>query len=296
MKVTIIGGGLMGHGIAQVFATAGASVTVHDSVVASLLTVPDRVAANLHGLGLDPRPAETIALQADLETAVAGADWVFEAAPENLALKQELFERIDRIISPNTVLATNSSVMRPTDIAARVGRPERVVGTHWWNPPYLVPLVEVVRGERTAPATVDRTMELLAGIGKVPVRVEKDVAGFIGNRLQHAMWREAFALVDAGVCDAETIDTVVKSSFGIRLPVLGPMENADLVGLDLTLAIHDYVLPTLSPPSEPSAGLRARVEQGDLGMGTGHGWRTWDEATAQHTREQLLKRLRKETA
>src|SRR5205085_12068549 len=104
----------MGHGIAQVFATAGASVTVHDSVVASLLTVPDRVAANLHGLGLDPRPAETIALQADLETAVAGADWVFEAAPENLALKQELFERIDRIISPNTVLATNSSVMRPT--------------------------------------------------------------------------------------------------------------------------------------------------------------------------------------
>jgi 3-hydroxybutyryl-CoA dehydrogenase len=295
LNVTIVGGGLMGHGIAQVFAVAGAAVTVHDPEPSSLLAVPDRIAANLRGLGQDPGAARAVRLEADLERAVADAQWVFEAAPEKLDLKQALFARITAIVDDRTIVATNSSVMRPTEIAARAEQPERTVGTHWWNPPYLVPLVEVVRGEHTSEQTMERTLDLLRGLNKVAVRVERDVPGFVGNRLQHALWREAFALVDAGVCDAETIDTVVKSSFGIRMPVLGPMENADLVGLDLTLAIHDYVLPQLDPPSMPSSGLRRRVEAGEVGMRTGSGWREWDETTAQQIRDQLLDHLRKET-
>jgi 3-hydroxybutyryl-CoA dehydrogenase len=281
----------MGHGIAQVLAASGASVTLHDPDPAVLASAPDRVAANLRALGLDPAVARRIRLDADLASAVAAADVVFEAAPEDLELKQSLFARLDALAPATSILATNTSVMRVTEIAARAARPERVVGTHWWNPPYLVPLVEVVPGRHTRAEVVDRVCDLLAGVGKTPVRVRQDVPGFIGNRLQHALWRQAFELVDAGVCDAEAIDTVVKASFGPRLAVLGPMENADLVGLDLTLQIHDYVLPTLDPPSAPSAGLRDRADQGRLGMKTGDGFHRWTPERADAVRRRMLEHL-----
>jgi len=181
--------------------------------------------------------------------------------------------------------------MRVGEVAARADRRARIVGTHWWNPPFLVPLVEVVQGPETEPAAIDRTIDLLHSLGKMPVRVRRDVAGFVGNRLQHALWREAFDLVEQGVCDAETVDTVIKAGFGRRLPVLGPMENADLVGLDLTLAIHEYVLPELNPPSEPSPGLRRRVERGDLGTKTGAGFRRWSGHEADEVRARVFEHL-----
>jgi 3-hydroxybutyryl-CoA dehydrogenase len=289
MRAAVIGAGLMGHGIAQVLALGGHHVVVHDPVAEVLDTVPDRIAANLEALGIDARP--DVELEADLERAATGADWVFEAAPEDLALKQELFERLDAVAPPGAVLATNTSVMRVGDVSTRARARARIVGTHWWNPPFLVPLVEVVQGPETQPATIERTMALLASLGKTPVHVRRDVAGFVGNRLQHALWREAFDLVDKGVCDPETIDTVLKEGFGRRLPVLGPMENADLVGLDLTLAIHEYVLPELDPPSQPSAALRERVARGDLGMKTGAGFRTWSASDAAEVRARVLQRL-----
>ena len=136
-----------------------------------------------------------------------------------------------------------------------------------------------------------RTIELLDGVGKAPVHVRRDVPGFVGNRLQHALWREAFALVEDGICDAETVDFVVKNSFGMRLPVLGPIENADLVGLDLTLSIHEYLMPHLSRASEPAAVLREHVERGELGMKTGRGFRTWPAGEAQEVRERLVGHL-----
>jgi 3-hydroxybutyryl-CoA dehydrogenase len=256
-----------------------------------LESVPQRIAANLKQLGGDESIAQRVSLAPTLEEAVRDADWVFEAAPERMELKQDVFARLDEAAPPGAVLATNTSVMRVTEIAAKTQTPERVVGTHWWNPPYLVPLVEVVQGERTDPQTVTKTIELLQEAGKTPVHVKRDVAGFVGNRLQHALWRQALELVDAGVCDAEAIDTVVKASFGIRLAVLGPMENADLVGLDLTLDIHEYVLPTLDPPSQPAAGLKQRVEAGDLGMKTGAGYRRWTAEEADEVRRRLLAHL-----
>jgi 3-hydroxybutyryl-CoA dehydrogenase len=288
-RAAIIGGGLMGHGVAQVLALGGLDVVVHDPVPEALEAVPGRIAANLDALGIttDVR----VELEPELDAAAAGADWVFEAAPEDLALKQEIFERLDAAAPPDAALATNTSVMKIGDVAARARRRGRIVGTHWWNPPFLVPLVEVVQGPDTEPATVDRTIFLLRSLGKTPVHVRKDVAGFVGNRLQHALWREAFDLIDKGVCDAETVDTVVKAGFGRRLPALGPMENADLVGLDLTLAIHEYVLPQLDPPSQPSPGLRERVARGELGMKTGAGFRSWSEHEAAEVRQRVLDRL-----
>jgi 3-hydroxybutyryl-CoA dehydrogenase len=288
-RAAVIGGGLMGHGIAQVLAIGGLDVVVHDPVPEALEAVPARIAANLEALGVavDLR----IELESDLETAAACADWIFEAAPENLELKQQIFERLDAAARADAVLATNTSVMRVGDIGTRARRRGRIVGTHWWNPPFLVPLVEVVQGPETHPAIIQRTIALLETLGKTPVHVRRDVAGFVGNRLQHALWREAFDLVDKGVCDAETVDTVIKAGFGRRLPVLGPMENADLIGLDLTLAIHEYVLPQLDPPSRPSEGLRRRVESGKLGMKMGAGFRRWSHRDAAAVRERVLVRL-----
>jgi 3-hydroxybutyryl-CoA dehydrogenase len=291
VHVAVVGAGLMGHGIAQAFAEKGARVAVHDPAPAALASTPARIGENLRALGRDAAAVARITLAENLDGAVAGADWVFEAAPEDLPLKQELFAQLDALAGGECVIATNTSVMRVSEIAARTRRPERCIGTHWWNPPYLVPLVEVVAAERTAGDTVARTMGLLGRAGKTPVHVKRDVPGFIGNRLQHALWRQAFALVDAGVCDAAAVDAVVKAGFGPRLAVLGPMENADLVGLDLTLQIHDYVLPTLDPPSQPSPGLRARAAAGRLGMKTGGGFHTWDEDSAAAVQRRLTEHL-----
>jgi 3-hydroxybutyryl-CoA dehydrogenase len=288
-SAAVIGGGLMGHGIAQVLSLGGLDVTIHDPVPEALNSVPERIAANLEALGIAEDAPVT--LEPELEAAVAGADWVFEAAPENLELKQEIFARLDAAAGVHTILATNTSVMKVGDVGARAQRRGRVVGTHWWNPPYLVPLVEVVQGPDTDPETVERTLELLRALGKTPVHVRRDVAGFVGNRLQHSLWREAFDLIDKGVCDAETIDTVIKAGFGSRLPVLGPIENADLVGLDLTLAIHEYVLPELDPPSQPSPGLRERVDRGELGMKSGSGFLSWTTEDAAAVRARLLAHL-----
>jgi 3-hydroxybutyryl-CoA dehydrogenase len=274
-SIAVVGAGLMGHGIAQVFAEAGHAVTLHDPFPEALAAAPARVRGNLTQLGRAPDAADRIALHPELPSAVEEAAWVFEAIPEKLELKQDLMARLGRAAPPEALFATNTSVISITEIAEGADDPGRVVGTHWWNPPFLVPLVEVVPGDRTRPDAVEQTLKLLTAAGKSAVRVARDVPGFIGNRLQHALWREAFAIVDAGLCDAETIDRVIKDSFGRRLPVLGPMETADLVGLDLTLDIHSYLLPRLDPPSEPSQGLIERVGRGELGMKTGRGFREW---------------------
>jgi 3-hydroxybutyryl-CoA dehydrogenase len=290
-RVAIIGAGLMGHGIAQVFAVAGARVVVHDPVADALDSVRARVAENLVALGQDTAAAREIAVADTLEDAAAGAELVIEATPEKLDLKQAVFERLDAAAPAEAILATNTSVMRVGEIAARVRRRDRVLGTHWWNPPYLIPLVEVIETDETGPDAVERTLALLRRVGKTPVHVKRDVPGFVGNRLQHALWREALNLVDAGVCDPETVDTVVKAGFGARLPVLGPIENADLVGLDLILDIHSYVLPRLDPPSEPAEGLRTRVARGELGMKSGMGYRRWSSEEADAVRRRLREHL-----
>jgi 3-hydroxybutyryl-CoA dehydrogenase len=289
--IAVIGAGLMGHGIAQVFARAGHPVAVFDPSAQALRTLRGRIRRNLTDLGQDPLAAERVHPAADLEHCVADAHVVFEAGPEDLAFKQELFERLERMALPDALLASNTSVIPITQIMQGLRTGRRAMGTHWWNPPYLVPLVEVIRTPATDPALAQRMAALLAGVGKTPALVAQDVPGFIGNRLQHALWREAVALVADGVCDAETVDTVVKASFGRRLPVLGPLENADLVGIDLTLAIHQTVLPAIDRTPGPSPYLRQLIDAGKLGMKTGEGFRTWTPQQQDELRARVLAHL-----
>jgi 3-hydroxybutyryl-CoA dehydrogenase len=223
--------------------------------------------------------------------AVQGAAFVFEAAPEKLPLKQKIFAELESIVAPQTILASNSSAIPSTAIGSRLKHRERVIGTHFWNPPHLVPLVEVIQNERTGDEVVRRTMELLRDAGKVPVHVRRDVPGFVGNRLQHAMKREAVALIAAGVCDAETIDVVVREGFGARTAVLGPMEQSDLVGTNLTLDIAEVLYEHLDRTPGPHPLLRAIVEAGKLGMKTGEGLRKWTPEQADAVRTRLSRFL-----
>ncbi|MGZ4198848.1 MAG: 3-hydroxyacyl-CoA dehydrogenase family protein [Thermoleophilia bacterium] len=285
-RIAVIGAGLMGHGIAQVFACAGHDVSVQDPFPEALASLRERVAANLRLLGLPEAAVEHITPCREVADAVAEATFIFEAAPEDVALKQDLMARITTCAAPSAVIASNTSSMPVATYAETARGRERVVGAHWWNPPYLIPLVEVVQGVETSPATVEATMALLSAAGKLPVLVRKDVPGFIANRLQHALWREAIALVQNGICDAETVDLCIRNSFGLRLPVMGPLETADLVGLDMILSIHEQILPYIDRTPGPLQILVDKVEAGDLGMKSGRGFREWtpDEAAAARRR------------
>ena len=291
-KIAVIGAGLMGHGIAQVFALAGHDVTITDSHKPNLDTAKERIAANLRDLGDDVSAVERVQPVADLADCVRDADFVVEAVLEDMPLKQRIFAEIERHVRPGAILASNTSVMPITEIMGGLKARERALGTHWWNPPFLVPLVEVIGTQWTSQAVIDFTMTLHADAGKTPAHVKKDVPGFIGNRLQHALWREAVSRVERGICDAETVDSVIKVAFGRRLPVLGPLENADLVGTDLTLAIHKTVLPDIESRPGPSPYLERLVAEGKLGFKSGEGFRKWPPGEQAALRKKVLEHLK----
>lgn len=291
-RISILGGGLMGHGIALVFAAAGHDVKVTDPIAEVRERLVDRIGATLDELGNGRKALEHIAVVESLEACVADAQWVIEAAPEDLALKQRIFADVERAAPAGAILASNTSVIPIGQIMTRIERKRCALGTHWWNPPYLVPLVEVIRTTETSDATITSTMALLKSVGKAPVEVKKDVPGFVGNRLQHALWREAIALVAEGVCDARTVDDVVKSSFGARLAVLGPLENADLVGLDLTQSIHGYIFPALNRATEPSPYLDLLITKGLLGFKSGRGFSDWTAEQQAALRARLTRHLK----
>jgi len=272
-------------------AAAGHAVSVFDPAPGSLATLRDRIRANLRDLGEDEAAAQRVTPVADLAEAVRGAAFVVEAALEDLAVKQDLFARIEAACPADAILASNTSVIPITRIMQGLARRERALGTHWWNPPFLVPLVEVIGTEWTAPEAIAATLALHNALGKQAVHVKRDVAGFVGNRLQHALWREAIALVEDGVCDAETVDIVVKASFGRRLGVLGPIENADLVGTDLTLAIHRTVLPAIDSRPAASPYLESLVAEGRLGMKSGRGFRAWTPEAQARLRREVVEHL-----
>lgn len=281
----------MGAGIAQVFAAAGQDVAVFEPNAEVRSTIISRIAENLNMIGGDVSAIDHVSTPDTLEQAVSTAAYITEAAPEKLDLKRSIFAELIACAPRNSVLASNSSVIPITRISDGLDTAERMVGTHWWNPPYLIPLVEVVQGARTSDATIATTMDLLARIGKHPAHIQKDVPGFVGNRLQHALWREAIAMVAEGICDAETLDACVKNSFGLRLAVLGPLENADMVGLDLTLDIHRTMIPELDRHALPHAFLEAKVSSGLLGFKSGEGFRAWTPDAMQCLRQHLVHHL-----
>lgn len=293
-QVTVLGGGLMGSGIAQIFASQGLPVVVYDIDRQSYKT-PETVRSNLQKMGKDEaliaQTLTRIRFCDDLAQSVAGSQIVFECVPEKLALKQQLFQQLDELCPPDVILASNTSVISISEIARDVGHKTRVLGTHFWNPAFLIPLVEVIRTEWTDSDLFERMVAFLTSAGKRPVRVNKDVPGFLVNRLQHALWREAIYLVESGIADARTVDEGIRYGFGLRLPALGPLENADMVGTDLTLAIHEYIFPHLNNATTPSPLLQELVAQGKLGFKSGEGFQSWDDASINRSREHLLNYL-----
>ncbi|ATN36950.1 hypothetical protein ACO34A_24570 (plasmid) [Rhizobium sp. ACO-34A] len=286
-KVAIIGAGLMGHSIAQLFAAAGARVSLMDSQPESLAAAGPAMARLCQQMEIDEACLSTLTTHHTIADAVSEADLVIEAVPEKIEIKRQVFAAIEADAPGRAILASNTSVIPITRIASAVTDRSRVFGAHFWNPPSFVPLVEVVMTEDSNPALADRLMAILREIGQEPVLVRRDIPGFIGNRLQHAMKREAIALVAAGVCDAETVDQVIKMGFGPRLSVLGTLEQSDLVGLNLTLDIHEELIADLDVTHGPHPYLRALVEKGHLGMKTGQGFYDWTPERSQDVRNRL---------
>ena len=216
-----------------------------------------------------------ITLTPDLADAASQADFIVEAVFENLAIKHEVLRQLEVHCPTHTIISSNSSSFRVADMASALNQPERLLVTHFWNPPHLIPLVEVVHGEQTSAETIETTSLLLKTAGKYPAQVRKDVPGFVGNRLQHALRREAIAIVAEGIATHEDVDIIARLSFGLRMPVIGPLETADLGGLDLTLAIQTYLLPELDRSTEPKQLIRDKIAKGELGAKAGKGFYEW---------------------
>ena len=290
-RIAIIGAGLMGHGIAYLFAASGHEVRVQDPLATARETLHQRLRDICDLLGTDRAVADRVTAGESIAWAAKDAGIVIEAALEQLPLKRAIFAELERAAPANAILASNTSALPITLISEDLKTKHRVLGSHFWNPPHLVPLVEIVlMGPANRPAA-DQLAGALRSAGRHPVLVHRDIPGFIGNRLQHAMKREAIALVASGVCDAETIDDVVKRGFGARLGALGPMEQSDLVGLDLTKNIHDTLITDLDVTPTTHAYLNALVEKGELGMKTGKGFRSWTAKESDAVRDRLRRAL-----
>jgi 3-hydroxyacyl-CoA dehydrogenase len=279
-NIGVIGAGTMGHGIAQAYAQEGYPVAITDDSKSALTGVKDRIKSNLETLALEGLIQEKeiegilgrITVVDGLEEAVRDADLVTEAVFEDLPTKSRIFSEMEKHCSPECILASNTSSFPMTQISSQMATPERAIVTHWMNPPYLVPLVEVVPGEKTSGETFKTAYEILLKIRKVPVKVQKEVLGFLINRIQTAMNREVYHLAEIGAASAEDIDRAVVTSLGFRLAFLGPLLVRDLAGLDVTCKVDETLLAELDSSTEPNKMLKEIVDRGDYGAKTGKGF------------------------
>lgn len=293
-NVAVLGAGTMGHGIAQLAAVASWNVVLCDISEELLAKALSAIEESLNTMEMpgDSCSAvmERIKCVISIREAATSADLVIECLPENLEFKQKIFKELDEICAPDIILATNTSGLSPTAIAKDLDHPERVVVAHFWNPPQLVPLVEIVPGEKTSREVVDKTMEWVKILGKQPVRMNKECPGFIGNRLQLALLREALYIVEQGYADVEEVDKSIIYGHGRRLPVTGPFCSADMGGLDIFHNISTYLFADLSNASGPSKLMQKIVEEGNLGLKSGKGFYDWTP----EMKEKMVK-LRTET-
>ncbi len=279
-NISVLGAGTMGHGIAQTFLMGGYSVRLYDVQDAILETARAHIQKNLElfcKAGLIKQQAIKPAMKrltttADLQQAVAEGDFIVEAAPEDLKLKQELFQKVESFCRKDAILASNTSSLTLKEMGARVKNKARLVVTHWFNPPHIVPTVEVVRGEETSEETLETTYQLITRIKKMAVKVNRELPGFIVNRIQIAMAREVFDLYEKGVASAADIDQAVKGSFGFRLASIGPLLTADLGGLDVWYRVCQNLLPQIQSSTEPPESLQGLVAKGHLGVKSGQGF------------------------
>jgi len=288
-RIGVIGAGIMGHGIAQVFAQAGYHVSLMARRRETLDKALSRIKSNIdlfveHDLVREDAAdivLSRIETTTSLKEAVSEVDFVVEAVPEVIEVKKEVAQSLDSYCADHVILATITSSLSVTEISSATERPDKVVGTHFWNPAHLMPLVEVTKGDYTSDETVEFACRLLEKVGKVPAKVLKDIPGGIGNRIQVAMWREALSLLDQGVASVEDIDNAVRLTFGARLPFMGPFLTADLNGVDLILNVHKYLYQFLYNSTEPPKILKEKVKRGEFGIKTGRGFYSWTKGSAE---------------
>ena len=294
-NILIVGSGLIGKALAIVYSTCkDVNVTLYDIKDDGALDGIHQNMRQLESYGIltadevkDRMSRISFTMDKDAPC-FARADFVAECVFEKLELKQEVFKDLETRCREDAIFATNTSVMSVTEISAGVKHKQRLVGTHFWNPAHLIPLVEVVKSEYTSDEVAKTTLELLEKSGKVAVLCKKDVPGFIGNRMFHALWREALWILENDVADAETIDKTVRNSFGLRLPQLGPMENIDMVGVDLSYNVHEYLFEHLNNAAKPSHILEDLKKQGKLGFKTGgEGISSWTPEQIEKSRREL---------
>ena len=291
-RVTVIGTGMMGPGIAMCFAAGGKQVTLAARGKVSLARgrsnlescLRDLEAEELLTAGEVSAAMGRVDFSTDIPGAAAGSDLVVESIAEDLAAKQALFAELDKVCTLGTIIASNTSGLRITDISALMSHPERAATTHFWLPPHLMPLVEIVKGGRTSDETAQALKAVLTEIGKRPVVVRKDVPGQLGSRLLSAITREAMYIVQEGIASAEEVDTAIKTGLGLRFPVFGPLDHADVAGLDLVLAVHSYLFKELCNATEPLPILKEKVENGDVGARAGHGFYDWTQRDVAQTK------------
>ena len=285
----------MGHGIALELAAHGFSVQLHDRDQVQLERARDGIAIGLSRLveigriALDDAAAAParITMGGDLRAAVTSTDLVIEAVSEDLDIKRGLFRDVDAWAPPRAILASNTSTFMPSLLAAATDRPQQVIVAHYFNPPYLLPLVELVRGDETSDESVETLRALYQRIGKSPAVVQREAPGFVGNRLQMALLREALAIVEAGIASPADVDTIIRTSFGRRLAVAGVFEVFEAAGWDLTLTVAEQLFPAIDRSAEPPASLRQKVARGELGLKSGEGFYTWTPNEAAALRKRI---------
>lgn len=281
-NIANIGAGTMGHAIALQFAMKGYNVKVYDRNQAGLdrgrvAIEHDLQTFNEAGL-IDEQPEDILgrlSYTSDLQDATGDADFVIESIVENEEIKQQVWQEIESFVQPTTILATNTSGLSPTALQSVLKSPERFVVAHFWNPAQLMPLVEVVPGEKTDEATVKTTVELMNKIGKHAVPLKKEALGFVGNRIQLAVLREAFHIINEGIASPEAVDDIVKYSLGRRWNLVGPVASADLGGLDVFKNISSYLYADLANETSTDPTLAKKVDQDELGLKTGKGFFDW---------------------
>ena len=296
-KVVVVGTGVMGSGIAQVFAQQGFSVTVNDLNEDILQKAKKRIENNLylfHQEGVlskgDLKGAlQNLTFSSQLHE-ISGVDMVVEAIPEQIKLKQALFQKLDKMFSSEVILATNTSGISISLIASVTKRPDRVVGMHWWNPPYIIPVVEIIKGGKTKEEIVEAVRELVVRLKKKPVLVKKDIPGFLGNRMQYALMREAVHLLEEKVASAEDIDTMVKAGFGFKFPVIGPLETIDMAGMDIFYNVSQYLYKELDSSKQPQKLVEEKVRQKKLGMKTEEGFYDYKKIDSNKLNQERVKK------
>ncbi|MCR4709041.1 MAG: 3-hydroxyacyl-CoA dehydrogenase family protein [Clostridiales bacterium] len=299
-NIGILGAGVMGCGIALTFALKGFDVKmlyVYDDkqrggqvegMIENLRVLCD------NGLIAESEIEATVrrvSFTEDIKELADFADIIFECIVEKLEVKQEYFAKLDKLCPPSTILATNTSAISVTEIAEKSVHRERIIGTHFWKPAYLIPLVEVIKTKYVCECVVNQTYELLEDAEKMPVIVQKDVPGFLANRMQHALFREALSIVDNGIATPEDVDKAIKYGFGMRLGVMAPIEVMDSGGLDLTYNIHNYLFPHIENSTEPSKLLTDKLKEGKLGFKTGEGIMKWSSDEIENSQKNLIEGL-----